>query len=326
MERVLCNRILFMSRNSLIDFIRALLIFLVILVHIVHFGDLHPNVKSMILAFMMPTFLVITGFLVNVEKSIAEFCIYLTRIILPYVIMVCGYMVVSIYLPVRDGVKVLDFTTFYNVLFITSIGPYWFFKVMILCGICYYVVFNFRRKGPLMANEVYVRYIILAIFLLLLSQYTPFLSAKSAIYYFIGVGVRLFVGNFRKICIGTFWAVIPFIIILTNTEWRDWGEIYVLFCVICFLSITTKVYQLCSNKKICNMLLYIGRNTLPIYIFHPIFTMLSKYTVMYFGFDNTGILHALFTIILCVIGSILIAKVMDISHCSYIFARRTILR
>lgn len=56
MERVLCNRILFMSRNSLIDFIRALLIFLVILVHIVHFGDLHTNVKSMILAFMMPTF------------------------------------------------------------------------------------------------------------------------------------------------------------------------------------------------------------------------------------------------------------------------------
>ena len=54
--------------------------------------------------------------------------------------------------------------------------------------------------------------------------------------------------------------------------------------------------------------------------------MLSKYTVMYFGFDNTGILHALFTIILCVIGSILTAKVMDISHCSYIFARRTILR
>ena len=142
MERVLCNRILFMSRNSLIDFIRALLIFLVILVHIVHFGDLHTNVKSMILAFLMPTFLVITGFLVNVEKSIADFCIYLTRIILPYVIMVCGYMVVSIYLPVRDGVKVLDFTTFYNVLFITSIGPYWFFKVMILCGICYYVVFN----------------------------------------------------------------------------------------------------------------------------------------------------------------------------------------
>lgn len=47
---------------------------------------------------------------------------------------------------------------------------------------------------------------------------------------------------------------------------------------------------------------------------------------LYFGFDNTGILHALFTIILCVIGSILTAKVMDISHCSYIFARRTILR
>ena len=127
---------------------------------------------------MMPTFLVITGYLVNVEKSIKEFCVYLVRIILPYVIMVCGYMVVSMYLPVRDGVQSLDLKTFYGVLLITSIGPYW----------------------------------------------------------------------------------------------------------------------------------------------------LSKYTVPCFSFDNTGILHALFTMIICVIGSILVAKVMDVSHCSYIFARKAILR
>lgn len=54
--------------------------------------------------------------------------------------------------------------------------------------------------------------------------------------------------------------------------------------------------------------------------------MFSKYTVTYFGFDHTGILHAIFTILLCVTGSILIAKVMDASHCSYIFARKAILR
>lgn len=320
------NRIEFMSRNPLIDFIRALLILLVILVHIVHFGDLHENVKSMILAFMMPTFLVITGYLVNVEKSIKEFCVYLVRIILPYVIMVCGYMVVSMYLPVRDGVQSLDLKTFYDVLLITSIGPYWFFKVMILCGACYYLVFNLRRKEPLPAREIFVRYMILATVLFLLSQYTPFLSIKSAIYYFIGVGVRLFVKDFRKICVGTLWAGVPFLLLLSRPEWREWDEIYILFCVICFLSVATRLSQLCRNGNICNMLLYIGRNTLAIYIFHPIFTMLSKYTVPCFSFDNTGILHALFTMIICVIGSILVAKVMDVSHCSYIFARKAILR
>lgn len=316
-----------MSRNLLIDFIRSLLIILVILVHIVHWGGIHPNVKSMILAFLMPAFLVITGFLVNVAISTKQFCFYLLKIALPYVVMVCCYMIVSIHLPVRDGVQNLDLKTFYNVLFITSIGPYWFFKVMILCGICYYFVFNIKKNNKhLHGNEIFTRYVILAIALLLLSLYTPFLSIKCAIYYFIGVGLRLFIKDFEKICIGTFWAIIPLLIIISNTEWRDWGTIFVLFCIVCFLSIATKVFTLLSDKKICSMMLYIGRNTLPIYAFHPIFTMLSKYTTTYFSFDYTGCLHAIFTIVLCITGSLLIAKFMDVSHCSYIFGRRTILR
>lgn len=113
-------------RNTLIDFQRAILIILVILVHIVHFGDLHPDVKSSILAFMMPTFLVITGYLVNVHKTIKKFLHYLLKIALPYTIMVLGYMLVSLYLPVRDGITSFDVHTVCRVLFVTSIGPYWF--------------------------------------------------------------------------------------------------------------------------------------------------------------------------------------------------------
>ena len=176
------------------------------------------------------------------------------------------------------------------------------------------------------SNEAFVRYMILATVLLLLSQYTPYLSTDSAVYYFIGIGIRLFVKDFKRICIGSFWAIIPLLIILNNTEWRDWGKIYVLFSVMCFLSIATKSYHLLRDKKICNLFLYLGRNTLPIYIFHPIFTMLSKYTVKYFSFDSTGVTHAIFTIVLCVTGSILIAKIMDATHCSWIFARKNILR
>lgn len=315
-----------MTRNSLIDFIRSLLIVFVILVHIVNWGNIHPNVKSMILAFLMPTFLVITGFLANVNKSMKQFCLYLLKITLPYVILVCCYMVVSTYVPVRDGVQNLDLITFYNILFITSIGPYWFFKVMILCGICYYLVFNIKSNKLIRVDKVFKRYVILAIVLLLFSLYTPFLSIEFAIYYFIGVGLRLFIKDFKKICIGTFWSIIPLLIILSNTEWRNWGMIYVLFCIICFLSIATKTFMILGNKKICSMILYIGRNTLPIYAFHPIFTMLSKYTTNYFSFDHTGCLHAIFTIVLCITGSLLIAKIMDVSHCSYIFGRRFILR
>ena len=56
-----------MKRNTDLDFIRAILIVLMILIHIVSFGNAYPQLKAGILSFMMPTFLIITGYLVNIE-------------------------------------------------------------------------------------------------------------------------------------------------------------------------------------------------------------------------------------------------------------------
>lgn len=37
----------------------------------------------------MPTFLLVTGYLLNVDKTIRKFTIYLLRNLLPYVILIC---------------------------------------------------------------------------------------------------------------------------------------------------------------------------------------------------------------------------------------------
>lgn len=37
----------------------------------------------------MPTFLLVTGYLLNVDKTIRKFTIHLLRILLPYVILIC---------------------------------------------------------------------------------------------------------------------------------------------------------------------------------------------------------------------------------------------
>lgn len=57
-----------MKHSTEINFSRAVLILLVVLVHIVHFGTTYPAVKEAILAFMMPAFLFITGYLANVDN------------------------------------------------------------------------------------------------------------------------------------------------------------------------------------------------------------------------------------------------------------------
>ena len=99
-----------MKRNTDLDLIRAILIILMILIHIENFGNAYPHLKAGILSFMMPTFLIITGYLVNIEKSPKQMGIYLMCLALPYVIMVSGFSVLSYFMPVRDGIGIILLT------------------------------------------------------------------------------------------------------------------------------------------------------------------------------------------------------------------------
>lgn len=121
-----------MKYNSEINFFRAILISLVVLVHIVNFGNIYPLAKSAILSFIMPCFLMITGFLVNINKPIQNYALYILKIWLPYMILVIGYAILSLYLPVRDGIGVFNLPTILDILFIKSIGPYWFLHAMLI--------------------------------------------------------------------------------------------------------------------------------------------------------------------------------------------------
>lgn len=191
-----------MKHNNELDFSRAVLIVLVILVHIVNFGNLYPLAKSSILAFMMPTFLFITGYLVNIDKSIKDFLRYLLQIFLPYIIFVMGYAVLSLYLPVRDGIETLDWPTIVNVLCVKSIGPYWFFHTMIVCGTIYYTVFQTFRSLSTAA-----KYSLFAAVLIAVALWTPILNIKAAVYYFVGVGIRLYVGDFSRVYVKSLWLL-----------------------------------------------------------------------------------------------------------------------
>ena len=161
----------YMKYNRDINFFRAVLICLVILVHIVNFGDIYPNAKIAISAFIMPSFLIITGYLVNINKSIRDFALYILRIWLPYMILVIGYAALSLFLPVRDGIKTFDMPTILNILFFKSIGPYWFLHVMIVCGIVYYLTFHIFNKLSITA-----KYSIFATVLIAVTLLTPPLS------------------------------------------------------------------------------------------------------------------------------------------------------
>lgn len=324
------------QRNTDIDWIRAILIILMILIHIVSFGNAYPQLKAGILSFMMPTFLIITGYLVNIEKSPKEMGRYLMCLALPYVIMVTGFSVLSYFMPVRDGITELSLSQICEKIFVTSIGPYWFIQTMIICGILYYVSFKGAIWGTLRQGKTTMStttsLFIFATLLLLLSK-TPALSPSAATYYFIGAVLRQCHIGFDRIFRPSPVALLLWINLLGLEEWYDWGTLAIVFSCWCCISSLMWIHSLIKRlqdnacvRKTEDALLYIGRNTLPIYLFHPIFTMAAKFYHPLFNWDRSEICFALVTIFIAIAGSIGIAKMMEKTRLAYLFGKGKMLR
>ena len=307
-----------MKKCEEIDFVRCVLMAIVILVHVVNFGELYPAFKQSMFTFFMPAFLSITGYLVNIDKSMREFLLYLRRIMLPYIIMVTGFSVLSYFLPVRDGLTELSLAAIAEKVFVTSIGPYWFLYDMIICGAAYYLVFKLAVRLSLAS-----RLSIYAFLLYVLAIYVPLLTFADATLYFLGVVLRQFGVSFLSAFRPSAFSLLPFLLLIMQRDlWHRWLCLLLPFFAISFLS-WCRSYVPVKLRKAMD---FAGRNTLPIYIFHPIFTLASKFYLPFFTFDPSGILHAVVTIVLGFVGSIAIALVLDKTRLVAVFGMKRMIR
>ncbi len=256
---------------------------MVVMIHIVNFSTLYPEVKNFINFFFMQAFLLITGYLVNIQKTYKEFAIYIAKIVIPYIIMVVSYAFMSTLLPVRDGIDEFTMSTILNTVFVTSIGPYWFLYTMAICGVLYYLSFNLIGK-----LGVTGKLCMFATILMLVSQHTPLLNATNAAFYFGGVCLRLSKKHLDEIIKPSLWSILPFIAIASFPNYKNWNFLAITILALSFLSFVPKLIQNINNQKVLKGIGFIGRNTLPIYLFHPIFTMGGKLALPLFHFDNSG--------------------------------------
>ena len=302
-----------------IDFVRCLLMCIVILVHIVSLGEMYPSAKTAAFTFFMPSFLIITGYLVNIDKNLRQFSVYILRIALPYIIMVTAFSLASLVMPVRDGLSELSVSALAERIFVTSIGSYWFLYDMIVCGVAYYAVFSLAPRSIGLAS----RLSLFACLLYVEAWFIPLLTFGDASLYFIGVALRQMGVGFVRAFRPSFFSLLPFSVLIVQRDlWNKWLCLLLPFFAISFLVWCHDVFP----SRIRNLMNYLGHNTLPIYIFHPIFTMLSKFYLPFFAFDSTGILHAMATVFLSFLGSILIAKALDKTGVSCIFGTKALIR
>ncbi len=93
-----------------------------------------------------------------------------------------------------------------------------------------------------------------------------------------------------------------------------------------FLSFTPCAFTSLHSPRLLRWAGFVGRNTLPVYLFHPIFTMAAKRAVPLFAFDPTGLVHIAATVAAGVLGSYAIAWALDRTRLSLVFGRQRFMR
>ncbi|WP_296260845.1 acyltransferase [uncultured Phocaeicola sp.] len=293
------------KRVGEIDYLKSVCILLMIAFHLVFFSDKYPLVKQWVYTFHMPVFLILSGYLMRIEKPPREFLRAMGWIFIPYLIMETGYVVMSAVLPVRDKVDALSIGLVFDKLFLHPMGPYWYLHTFLLCGLTYYGVF--RRLGRM---KLVSCLLLLGTIYAVLADICHIVSLPNAMYFLAGVTLRRSETMFTSFFRPSLWALVPLAWLSTDVENLDcftWGGVAIVYLVV---SVLLKIYAILPLSVKC-ISDYIGAHTLILLVFSPVFTMLSKVWVPYLSFDSTGMLFLVVSVPFTVFGSFGVAWCID---------------
>ncbi len=303
------------SRIDELDYLKCIMIILMISFHLVYIGDSYPYAKQVVYTFHMPVFLIISGYLMNIGKSARQFLRMIFWLTVPYIIMESGYIIMASVLPIREHIDRLTLTVFLEKLFVNPLGPYWYLQTLIICGLTYFGVFKFVKAS---------RITLFITIGLLYALYAAFnlLSLSLSLYFLAGAIIQHSGLNILQVFRPSLLAILAAGLLIcfpANLHAGSAGGILIVYLVV---SACLAVYPW-LNRSIRRGMLFIGRNTLPLFLFSPIFTILCKQLVLPLQFEPTGLLFLLVSLLICICGSLAICRLMDLCGISpYFFGHR----
>ena len=295
-----------------LDYLKSILILLMIAFHLVYIGDKYPYIKQIVYTFHMPAFLIISGYLTNVQKDIKSFMRKLLWIFIPYLCLETGYVLMSHILPVRENVPEISSSILLHKIFIKPLGPYWYLHTLIICSLLYYLTFRYTRMKTI--SQV----ILLGLGLFAVSYWGGIIVLANAIYFLAGVIIKQSKLPFIRIFQPSLLALVPMILLCCFPDNLNRGILAGI--TITYLAIIISLYaHSYLSKGIRQCSYFIGRNTLVIFLFSPLFTILCKMFLPFLFFEPTGILFMIISVAITVSGCIVIAWSMDKLHFSRFF-------
>lgn len=300
------------ERIADIDIMKCIFIILMVLFHLVYIGDSYPYAKKVVYTFHMTGFLLFSGYLMNIHKTWTAFAKTLFWYAIPYLIMEGGYILMAAALPIREHIDQLTPAVFLNKLLLHPLGPYWYLQTLIICGLTYFAVFRIPKLS------LHSRFILLGGVFCVYAQWLHIISLSAGLYFLVGAILQQSHTPFNKLFQASPLAlpVLTLLILFpTNLSSTYAGGIFIVYSVICTGMLMTQRL----HGKTRTLLLFIGRNTLPVFLFSPIFTLLSKHLLPLVSIDSSGILFTFVALPLCLLGSFAIGWAMDAMHISPLF-------
>ena len=303
-------------RINELDFLKAVFIMLMIAFHLVYFSESYPYAKQVVYTFHVPGFLIISGILMNISKSRKAFARTLLGYAIPYIIIESGYIAMASVLPIREHIDNLTVSIFIDRLLIHPIGPYWYLQTLIICGGVYALVFR------LLPMKTISKIILLGIVYFLISDGLGIMTFACSLYFLAGVVVRQSGIPFTNVFQSSSVAIIAFALLAIypqNLLMEVSGGVLMVFLIISGILFFYKHL----NQRACSLFLFIGRNTMPLFLFSPIFTFLCKPLVPLMLFDSTGLIFLLVSLLICISGSLAVEWAMDKTGLSsYFYAKQ----
>ncbi len=272
------------------DYLKGVMIIFVISFHLVYFEQLYPYAKLVAYTFHMPVFLVISGYLMNINKKLKDFYLTVSGLAIPYIIMESGYIVMASLLPINEHIDHLTFGVFISKLLLHH------------------------------TKEV-TRFILTGLALYLYSHVLGILSFTLSVFFLMGIVLRQCNMNFMRFFQSSSFALLAFLLLIYHEQYLSpstLGGILIFYLIISCCLFTFKY----SPQLICSSIVYLGRNSLLLYAFSPIFTILCKQMVPWLAFDKTGVLFLIASLIVCISGSLCIGYLMDVLRISPLFFRK----
>jgi hypothetical protein len=291
------------ARIEELDYLKGILITLVVLFHLTYFATEYTLTKQFVYTFHMPAFLVISGWLMNIEAPLPRFGRMITKILLPYIVFESGYIVISALKMVAVSIPELNVSTFLYHFFISPVGPYWFLHTLIICAVVY------KLWHTIFASSTSKQAIAMVLTIWVLAQYVHIISFASGCFFIAGAVLRRTNIHITNVLSPNILALIALAVLYTNPAFfveESLSGIAIVYVMMSVMLLANNLSPHFLRSKVC----YIGERTLPIYLYSPLFTFLFKAFKLYFSFDPTRLVFAIVATTCCIIGSLCVDKVV----------------